>query len=82
MWPTQAEISRVLGVKPPSVAEWFENGAVPEGRQYQVEIASGGALKADKPAIRTPEAAAPHPAQSNQERAESLALAAANGVTV
>lgn len=51
-WPSQAEIARVLGVKPPSVAEWFENGEVPEGRQYQVELATHGRLKADKPAVR------------------------------
>lgn len=51
-WPSQAEIARVLGVKPPSVAEWFENNAVPEGRQYQAELASSGRLKADKPAAR------------------------------
>ena len=54
IWPSQAEIARVLGVKPPSGAEWFENGVVPEGRQYQAELASGGALKADKPAARIP----------------------------
>ena len=58
IWPTQAEIARVLGVKPPSVAEWFENGAIPEGRQYQAQIASGGKLQADKPAMRSVEKAA------------------------
>jgi hypothetical protein len=49
---TQAEIARVLGCKQPSVAEWFDKNEVPEGRQYQLEIASGGKLKADKPADR------------------------------
>jgi len=50
---TQAEIARVLGCKQPSVAEWFlPDGKVPEGRQYQLEIATGGALKAEKPANR------------------------------
>lgn len=49
---TQAEIARVLGCTQPSIAEWFEKGRVPEGRQYQLEIASGGTLKAAKPANR------------------------------
>jgi hypothetical protein len=49
---TQAEIARVLGCKQPSIAEWFEKGEVPEGRQYQLEIATDGALVAEKPANR------------------------------
>lgn len=49
---TQIEIARVLGVKPPSVAEWFENGEIPDGRQYQAELATGGKLTADRPANR------------------------------
>jgi hypothetical protein len=51
---TQAEIARVLGCKQPSVAEWFEKGEVPDGRQYQLELATAGALKANKPANRNP----------------------------
>lgn len=58
IWRTQAEIARVLGVKPPSVAEWFENGTIPQGRQYQAQLASGGRLEADKPALRVAEKAA------------------------
>ena len=50
---TQAEIARVLGVKPPSVSEWFDDGIIPEGRQYQLQLASDGALTADMPANRT-----------------------------
>jgi DNA-binding transcriptional regulator YdaS (Cro superfamily) len=49
---TQAEIARALGCRQPSVAEWFAEGRVPEGRQYQIELATKGALKADKPAKR------------------------------
>jgi hypothetical protein len=49
---SKAEIARVLGITSPSVVEWFEAGLIPEGRQYQLEIASGGALKADLPANR------------------------------
>lgn len=51
---TQAEIARVLGCKQPSVAEWFDKGEVPEGRQYQLELATNGTLRADKPANRNP----------------------------
>lgn len=59
---TQAEIARVLSCKQPSIAEWFEEGGkVPDGRQYQLEIASEGVLKADKPADRRAAAAAAPP---------------------
>jgi len=53
---SQSEIARVLGCTQPSVFEWFEKDAIPEGRQYQLEIASRGRLKADKPANRKPDA--------------------------
>ena len=49
---SQAEIARVLGVKQPSVCEWFDNDQIPEVRQYQIEIATNGRLKADLPANR------------------------------
>ena len=49
---SQAEIARVCGIKQPSVAEWFERGEIPEGRQYQLVLASGGTLTADRPANR------------------------------
>ena len=55
---SQAELARVCGIKQPSVAEWFDAGEIPEGRQYQLVLASGGALKADKPANRLVKAAA------------------------
>jgi len=48
------ETARALGVKPPSVSEWKATGVVPETRQYQAEIATGGRLRADKPALRIP----------------------------
>ena len=51
---TKAEIARVLGIAPPSVIEWFDAGVIPEGRQYQIELATNGTLKADKPANRKP----------------------------
>lgn len=49
---SQAEIARVYGCAQSSVFEWFEKGVIPDGRQYQIEIGTGGALKADKPANR------------------------------
>jgi DNA-binding transcriptional regulator YdaS (Cro superfamily) len=49
--------ARALGCKPQTVSEWVDNGEVPEGRQYQIELATNGALRADKPALRFQEAA-------------------------
>ncbi len=54
---SKAEIARVVGVQPPSVIEWFDNNEIPEGRQYQLELASNGLLRADKPANRKAEPA-------------------------
>jgi hypothetical protein len=49
---SKPEIARALGVSLPSVYDWFNAGEVPEGRQYQVELATNGALRASKPALR------------------------------
>lgn len=49
---SQTAIARALGCSQPSVNEWFKDGSVPEGRQYQVQLATNGKLKADKPAAR------------------------------
>lgn len=49
---TQAKAARALGLSQPTVAGWVEAGEIPEARQYQVEIATSGALRADKPALR------------------------------
>ena len=50
---SKAEIANALGCKLPSVYEWFEEGrGIPEGRQYQIQIATKGKLKAEKPANR------------------------------
>ena len=49
---TQTAIARALGAAQSSVAEWFQNGRIPEGRQYQIELATNGVLRADKPALR------------------------------
>jgi hypothetical protein len=49
---TQTEIAKALGCAQSSVAEWFENGKVPMGRQYQAELATGGQLRASRAADR------------------------------
>jgi hypothetical protein len=46
---TQAEAARALGCYPSTIHEWDD---VPDGRQYQIEIATRGRLKADLPADR------------------------------
>lgn len=42
-------MARALRVRPPSVMEW--KSGIPELRQYQIELASQGRLKADLPAF-------------------------------
>lgn len=54
---TQAAAAKALGCAQSTVAEWCSDGAIPEGRQYQIELATAGALVADKPALREPMAA-------------------------
>ena len=49
---TQTAIAHAVGCKQSSVAEWFDKGEVPEGRQYQIELATDGRLRATKPALR------------------------------
>ena len=44
---SQAEISRALKLAQPSVWQWQHDG-VPEQRQYQIEVLTDGALKADR----------------------------------
>jgi len=41
-----------LGIKPPSVSEWLTKGRVPAIRQYQIEQATKGQLRAERPALR------------------------------
>jgi len=49
---TQSRLARALGKKQSSVNEWFTNGKIPDGAQYQIELATAGMLVADKPACR------------------------------
>jgi len=46
---SQGAMARALGCGQSTISEWFE---IPEGRQYQIELATKGRLKADKPALR------------------------------
>lgn len=47
-YQTQSALAKALGIKGPSVAEWKANGTIPLTRQYQIEVLSGGKLKADR----------------------------------
>lgn len=38
-----------LGISYQAVQEWDTKGKVPPGRQFQIEVDTQGALKADKP---------------------------------
>lgn len=49
---TQQAIADCLGCAQASVSAWFAQDEVPEGRQYQVQLATNGALVADAPALR------------------------------
>lgn len=43
-----APAARALKVSPPSVSQWVESGRIPIDRQCQIEIVTGGALRADR----------------------------------
>ncbi len=38
-------IAKALGCKPQAISQWGET--IPQGRAYQIEVLTGGALKAD-----------------------------------
>jgi hypothetical protein len=44
---TPAEVARALRVSSAAVAQWRER--VPLGRQYQIELLTGGKLRASQP---------------------------------
>lgn len=48
---TIPDMALALGVKSPSVYEWKRDGVIPKNRQYQIELATKGKLKADVPAL-------------------------------
>lgn len=47
-YKTQKAAGDAIGISQPSVADWKEKG-IPLPRQAQYELASEGALKADRP---------------------------------
>ena len=49
---TQVAAATALGIKQSSISEWVVKGEIPETRQYQIELATAGALRADLPALR------------------------------
>ena len=49
---TQVKAAAALGVDQSSISNWCTAGKVPLVRQYQVQLATRGKLKADKPAQR------------------------------
>jgi len=43
---TQAAVARYFGISAPSVHAWFVANTVPQGRQYEAQMRTGGALLA------------------------------------
>lgn len=39
------ELAKALGCKPQAISQWGET--IPQGRAYQIEVLTGGKLKAD-----------------------------------
>lgn len=44
---TQRKAAEALGVTQPAISTWLRKGRVPETRQYQIEVRTGGQLKAE-----------------------------------
>lgn len=42
-----AEVARKLSISYQAVQQWVDKGAVPEGRQWQIQALSGGSLVVD-----------------------------------
>lgn len=49
---TKAAIADALGIKRSAVSQW--GGTIPQGRAYQIEVLTGGKLKAEQP-LTTPD---------------------------
>jgi hypothetical protein len=43
----QVAISRAVGISEQAVSRWFRRDRVPLGRQYEIQILTGGKLRAD-----------------------------------
>lgn len=48
---SQTAAALALGIKPASVCEWKTNG-IPIPRQYQIQVLTGGVLRATEPAAK------------------------------
>ena len=48
---TQQKAAERLGIRQSSISEWCIRGYVPLGRQYEYQILTGGALRADPDAV-------------------------------
>jgi len=51
-YKTQAAAAHALRIQQPSVALWVKQGRIPHGRQAQLQLITGGALRADFPKRR------------------------------
>ena len=59
---TQVKAARAIGVRQSTVSEWVQIGYVPLGRQYELQVLTGGQLKADPDAVRRTKTSAGEPA--------------------
>jgi transcriptional repressor of cell division inhibition gene dicB len=44
---TQQKVAQALGINQSAVSLWHKAGYIPIGRQYQIQVITGGALQAD-----------------------------------
>jgi DNA-binding transcriptional regulator YdaS (Cro superfamily) len=81
---SQEALAEQLGIKQPSVAGWVKSGEVPPLRQLQLEVITGGSLKADK-SILPKKKVKPQPAKVNvqlntAQKAKPLPAPTGNGL--
>lgn len=43
----KAAIAEALNISPQAVQQWFDKGAIPIGRQFQLQVVTNGLLKVD-----------------------------------
>lgn len=54
---SQAELAKRLGITASAVSQWVTDGIVPEGRAYQIQVISAGAVRVDPADYRRESAA-------------------------